>query len=310
MLEVEDLHKTYGEVVALDGVDLSVAAGDIVGLLGPNGAGKTTLVSIVAGLRRADRGVVRVDGRNVAVAPYETRRRIGLAPQDLGIYPVLSVRDNLLYFGELAELSGRELTGRIEEVADALELTHLLDRPARTLSGGEKRRLHTAMAMLHRPPLLLLDEPTTGVDVATRSRLLEVVRARAADGTAVCYSTHYLPEVESLGASVAILDQGRVAARGALHDLVHAHGQCYVELSFDGEAPDVPGLEGAERSGSGLRLPTADPAGETARVLSALGPVAPRLRTVEILRPSLESVFLAVTGRRYEEEVGTGVGAS
>ncbi len=309
MLEVDDLRKSYGDVVALDGVDLSVASGDIVGLLGPNGAGKTTLVSIVAGLRWADGGTVRIDDLDVAAEPYETRRRLGLAPQDLGVYPVLSVRENLLYFGELAELGGRELAGRIDEVADALELTHLLDRPARTLSGGEKRRLHTAMAMLHRPPLLLLDEPTTGVDVATRSRLLEVVRALAADGTAVCYSTHYLPEVEALGASVAILDRGRVAARGALHDLVRAHGQCYVELSFEGEAPDLPGLEGAERSGPVLRLPTADPAADTARALAALGPAAPQLRAVEILRPSLESVFLAVTGRRYEEEVAAGVGA-
>src|SRR5205085_662314 len=154
MLGVQGLCKSYGDVVALDGVDLDIAAGEICGLLGPNGAGKTTLVSIVAGLRDADAGGVVVNGVDALANSASARRFIGLAPQELGIYPTVRVRDNLVCFGELAGLRGRVLADRIGEIGEILELTALLDRPARTLSGGEKRRLHTAMAMMHHPPLL------------------------------------------------------------------------------------------------------------------------------------------------------------
>ena len=200
MLHIEALRKSYGEVVALQGVDMDVSAGEIVSLLGPNGAGKTTIVSIVAGLRRADGGVVKVDGLDALRRSSEVRRRIGLAPQDLGIYPVVSVRNNFRLFGRLAGLGDRELRTRIDEVAEALDITDLLDRQGGTLSGGQKRRVHTAIALLHRPRLLLLDEATTGADVETRGHILDLVRELAAQGSAVLYSTDYLQEVEDLGA--------------------------------------------------------------------------------------------------------------
>src|SRR6266540_4629885 len=162
MLHIRGLCKAYGDLKALQGVDLDVRAGEIVALLGPNGAGKPTLVSIVAGLRRADAGVVEVDGLDARRRSAEVRRRIGLAPQDTGIYPVVSVRRNLLLFGELAGLGRAELRRRIDEVAEALDITELLDRQAGKLSGGQKRRLHSAIALLHRPRLLLLAGATTG----------------------------------------------------------------------------------------------------------------------------------------------------
>jgi ABC-2 type transport system ATP-binding protein len=300
---VRGLRKSYGDVVALDGVDLDIAAGEICGLLGPNGAGKTTLVSITAGLRHADAGRVTVNGVDALTRSAEARRFIGLAPQELGIYPTVRVRDNLLLFGELAGLRGRTLAARVSEVAEVLELTDLLERPARTLSGGEKRRVHTGMAMLHRPPLLLLDEPTTGVDVRTRARLLEAVRQMAAaDGTAICYSTHYLPEVEALGASVAIIEQGRIIARGTVPDLVRRHGGAAVELAFDGPPPTVRLDRRTEVVDESLRIYTDEPAADIARALAQLGDGAGRLRGVEIVSPSLESVFLALTGRRYTGE--------
>jgi ABC-2 type transport system ATP-binding protein len=292
--------KRYGDVVALDGVDLDLGAGEICALLGPNGAGKTTLVSIVAGLLHTDAGSVTVGG--LAARSVGARARIGLAPQELGIYPGVSVRDNLTFFGELNGLWGAECRVRVEEVARTLELDELLDRLGRALSGGEKRRLHTAMAMLHRPPLLLLDEPTTGVDVRTRTRLLEAVRELAArDGTAICYSTHYLPEVEALGASVAIIERGRIIARGELDDLVRAHGEAAVELVFDGPPPTITGRE-TDVDGSTLRVRSERPAETAAVLLGELGPDAARLRSVEILAPSLESVFLALTGRRFSAD--------
>lgn len=289
--------KRYGARTALDRVSLSVAPGEICGLLGPNGAGKTTLVSIVAGLRTADEGSVHVDGRDVAAGGPEARFAVGFAGQETGVYPTVSVHENLQLFGRLAGLRGRQLRDRIDEVADTVELTDLLDRPARHLSGGEKRRLHTAMALVHRPKVLLLDEPTTGVDVGTRSRLLASIRRLAAeDGCAVVYSTHYLPEVEALGATVAVIDHGRILARGTLEHLVGEHGSGAVELTFEGPAPEV---AGADVDGSVLRATTDRPGPAVARLLSQVGPHAERLVSVELLDPSLESVFLAVTGRAY-----------
>ncbi|MBI4259067.1 MAG: ABC transporter ATP-binding protein [Actinobacteria bacterium] len=299
MLHIEGLRKAYGDVVALRGVDLDVAPGEIVSLLGPNGAGKTTLVSIVAGLRRTDAGIVEVDGIDARERSVEVRRRIGLAPQDLGIYPVVSVRRNLLLFGRLVGLGQRELRSRIEEVAEALGITGLLDRQGGTLSGGQKRRLHTAIALLNRPPLLLLDEATTGADVETRAQILELVRGLAADGSAVLYSTHYLQEVEDLSASVVLLDEGRVIARGGVKELIAAHADPVVELTFDGEVPPVAASGGATVEGRRLRLATTDPASTLTAVLPQLPPGS--LDSVEIVRPSLEAVYLALTGRRYQE---------
>lgn len=299
MLHIEGLHKAYGDLAALRGVDLDVAAGEIVCLLGPNGAGKTTLVSIVAGLRRADAGVVEVDGHDAAERSVEVRRRIGLAPQDLGIYPVVSVRRNLQLFGRLAGLGPRELRSRIEEVAEALRITDLLDRPGGELSGGQKRRLHTAIALLHRPRLLLLDEATTGADVETRAHILDLVRGLAAEGSAVLYSTHYLQEVEDLGASVTLLDGGLVIASGRVEELIAAHADPVVELTFEGEVPHVGSDGDVTVDGRRLRMRTGDPAGTLSTVLPQLPEGS--LASVEIVRPNLEAVYLALTGRRYEE---------
>ncbi len=301
MLGVRGLAKSYGKVAALVGVDLEVGAGEVCGLLGPNGAGKTTLVSIVAGLRRPDAGTVVVDGVDAVANPDRARCSLGLAPQDLGVYPILSAHDNLVLFGELAGLRGATLRERIDWVADTLDLTELLARPVRTMSGGEKRRVHTAMALLHRPPLLLLDEPTTGVDVQTRSRVLVAVSRLAEDGTAVCYSTHYLPEVEALGATVAIIEQGRIIARGTVDELIRRHGGAAVELTFDGPPPSPDLSRRSEVVGDTLRIFSDTPATELAGALARLGAEgAARLVGVEVVRPSLESVFLALTGRRYD----------
>ena len=298
MLHVQGLTKSYGDVRALRGVDLDAPAGEIVALLGPNGAGKTTLVSIVAGLRRADAGVVEVDGIDALRHSAKVRRLIGLAPQETGIYPVVSVRHNLELFGELCGLRRRELAVRIDEVAEALDITDLLPRQAGKLSGGQKRRVHTAIALLHRPRLLLLDEATTGADVETRGHILELVSRLAADGSSVLYSTHYLHEVETMSCSVAIIDEGRVIARGGVEELISAHAEPVVELTFHGA--DLPDLPSATRvDGNRLRLPAPDPAA----VLTDALPSLPRgsLASVEIVRPTLEAVYLSLTGRRYDE---------
>jgi ABC-2 type transport system ATP-binding protein len=303
LLSIRGLAKSYGETVALRHVDLEIRRGEICGLLGPNGVGKSTLVSIVAGLRRADSGQVFVGDIDALNNSASARKLIGLAPQELGIYPTVRVRENLAFFGELAGIWGAQLRRRIDEVAAELDLAHLLDRFARTLSGGEKRRLHTAMALLHKPPLLLLDEPTTGVDVATRSRVLEAIRRLAREERcAVCYTTHYLAEVEALGASVAIMDDGRVIARGSAAELVAAHSEPAIELVFDGEPPTIHIKNRMKVKDSTVRIYAQDAARFAPSLLHSLGPDVSRLRRMDVVTESLEGVFLALTGRRFSSD--------
>ena len=299
MLAIRSLTKAYGDKQVLRGVDLEAGAGEIVGLLGPNGAGKTTLVSIVAGLRRADGGEASVAGIDALAHPAQARAVLGLAPQELGIYPVLSVEQNLDFFAELAGLHGKALRGRVAEVAEALDLARLLGQKAGTLSGGQKRRLHTAMALVNEPKVLFLDEPTVGADVRTRNQILEVVRRRAEAGCAIVYTSHYLTEIEDLGASVAVLEAGRIIARGSLAALVAEHGSPALRLTFEGPAP---ALDGFEIAGSVATFRTVDPAHAAATILGRLNGSTNRLRSVDIVRPSLEAAYLALTGRRSNED--------
>jgi ABC-2 type transport system ATP-binding protein len=301
MLEIRGLEKSYGTRRILRGVDLEISAGQVVALLGPNGAGKTTLVSIVAGLREPDRGVVKVGGIDALRHPGRARSLIGLAPQDLGVYPTLTARDNLAFFARLAGVDRRRVGVRIEEVAEALQLHDLLDRRAGLLSGGQKRRLHTAMALLHRPQVLFLDEPTVGADVESRRQVLKLVSALAADGVAVCYATHYLLEVEELEARVAILDGGRIVASGTVSELTRRHGISGLRLVFDGDAPP---LAGFTRNGSEAVLETDEPGQAAASTIGALGAAASSLVSVEMFRPSLETAYLALTGGERDQDEG------
>ena len=241
------------------------------------------------------------------------QRSLGFAPQELGVYPTLSVQKNLAFFGELAGLRGRLLSERTEEAARLFELVPLMQRRVRTLSGGEKRRVHTAAALLHRPPLLILDEPTAGVDVESRTRVLETVQRLAAGGTAICYSTHYLAEVEMLDASVAILDAGRIIARGHVRDIVRGYASPAIELRFEDDGkpfPQFPTQLKIEARGRVLRIFSENPAADSATILTSIGPEANRVRAIEILTPSLESAFLALTGRRFQESAEADVPAT
>ncbi len=219
------------------------------------------------------------------------------------MYLPLSVRDNLRFFGGLCDLHGRGLRTRIDEVAAALMLDQLMDRRARDLSGGERRRLHTAIAVLHRPRLVLLDEPTTGADVQTRRELLRLVTELSHDGAAVVYSTHYLQEIEELGAGIALIDHGRIIARGDLRELVRRHGASALELSFTGTVPECARIPHSQVTDSTVTIATDDPGATAAHVLAALGADASTLASVEIIRPTLESVFTTLTGHRYGHDV-------
>jgi ABC-2 type transport system ATP-binding protein len=232
VLEVRGVRKSYGATLAVDGIDLTVSAGEIRALIGPNGAGKTTLVSLVAGLLRPDAGTVHIGGIDVARSPRAARRLLGLAPQETGVYLPLTVRQNIEFFGRIAGLRRAPARARTEEIAAALGLEALLDRRASELSGGERRRVHTAMALVHRPTLALLDEPTTGADVRTRAQILQLVRELSSNGTAIVYSSHYLREIEELGAAVTVVDHGRVVAHGEQAELLARFGAPDLEALF------------------------------------------------------------------------------
>ncbi len=308
MLRVAGVTKAYGEHPVLRGVDLDVAAGQILGLVGANGAGKTTLISIITGLRRCDGGSVAVGGVDALDHPKRVAGSLGLAPQELGIYPTLTARENLYDFARLAGMSRWAARTRTADVADLLDLTEQLGLRGDQLSGGQKRRLHTAMAILHRPRLLLLDEPTVGADVTSRAGILEIVRAMAAADTAVLYTTHYLTELEQLDAEIAVLDGGVVAVRGSCREVILRWGTASVALRFSGPAPELAGWT-ADGSRLAPSQPVADPGAAAAAALVALGPQVTRLVGVDVTRPSLESAYLAITGRAFSEEAESDLAA-
>jgi len=299
VLEAVELSKSYGEIQALRGASLTVGEGQIVSLLGRNGAGKTTMLSIIAGLLRPDGGTVTIGGVDALADPEAAAKLLGIAPQDTGIYGVLTVRQNLEFFGELSGLDRGVRSRRATEIADRLGLGPLLDRKGSNLSGGETRRLHTACALVHTPRLLMLDEPTVGADVTTRLQIIDAVRDLAADGAAVVYTTHYLPEVTALEADLVIIDDGQVLATGSQSELIERHQIQALQFEVDGDLPATFTAE-AESLGNNrwqiagdLDMPT---------LLDRFGDQVHRLRAVESLKPDLETVFLAVTGNRIDAE--------
>jgi len=292
MLVAEGLVKRYGARRALDGFDLTIEPGEIAGLVGHNGAGKTTFVEVVTGLVRPDSGRVSVGGIDVRRDPRGARQRLGLAPQELALYVSATVRDNLRLFAALAGLRRAAAHRAVARVAEELQLTDVLDQRAGLLSGGQQRRTQAAGALVGDAPLLLLDEPTAGADPQTRAALLAAVRERAAAGAAVLYTTHYLPELADLGATLAVARSGRVIARGTQDDLVRGlPGELRLRLGGT-EPPALPaGIAGRSRVIDGeFRVASTDPPADLATLLAAgCSPVA-----VDVRSPSLDDLYHAL----------------
>jgi ABC-2 type transport system ATP-binding protein len=276
VLTATGLRKSYGGRPALAGFDLTVAEGEIVGLVGRNGAGKTTFVEVVTGLIRPDAGQVTVGGVDALRDRRAARGLIGLAPQEQALYLPATVREHLRLFGALAGLRPAAVRAAVDATAAELWLTDVLDRPVGLLSGGQRRRTQAACALLPRPAVLLLDEPTVGADPSTRRALLAAVAARAAAGAAVVYTTHYLPELADLDATLAIADAGRVIARGHQARLL-AGLAAEVRVEFAaGREP--------------VWVSTFDPAATLARVLADGG----RPESVDIRKPGLDDLYEAL----------------
>ncbi len=304
-LVVNDLHRSFGDLHAVDGVSFEIAQGETFGLLGPNGAGKTTTISMVCGLIAPDAGDVTVCGEHVRLGQTDGKRHIGYVPQDLAIYPDMSGRDNLRFFARLYGLRGAEAQTRIGEVLEIVGLTDRAEDRAGDYSGGMKRRLNIAAGMLHRPQLLILDEPTVGIDPQSRNAILEAVANLGEDGMSVLYTTHYMEEAERLCARVAIMDHGRILASGTRRELVATIGEHDI-ISFtvlrDGPrgAETLDGADGVIRASSGtdqtVDCVVENAAGMLPTLLARLSEAGLTVQNVQVHEPSLDAVFLHITG--------------
>jgi ABC-2 type transport system ATP-binding protein len=302
VLEISGLVKRYGDRTAVSSVDLAVQRGEIFGLLGPNGAGKTTTISIACGVLPATSGMVTVAGHDIARQPASAKRAIGLVPQDLALYEDLSARQNLRFFGSLYGLTERELDQRIAPALDIAGLADRADEQAKTFSGGMKRRLNLVAGMLHAPTLLVLDEPTVGVDPQSRRHIFDAIRALRDRGMTIIYTSHYMEEVEELCDRIAILDAGKVVAQGTLAELArdHAADGGGLEIELVGEVAMIDAAAAAaERfggigAGNVLRFPERDAWGPVVAAVEATGA---RITRMGGRRADLETVFLALTGR-------------
>lgn len=326
VLEARSLRKSFGSHVVVDGIDFGIEPGEVFGLLGPNGAGKTTTMLMLTGLLEPDAGSVYIDGLPFSAKQPESRRWIGVAPQDVAVYPELSARENLKFFGRLYGLTGSLLNERIEEVLELVGLHQTEARESGLFSGGMKRRLNFAVAILHHPKVLILDEPTVGVDPQSRAHMLDLVQLLGRQGVAILYCSHYMDEVSALCSRVAIMDHGKLLACDLLPALlqrmrheVHLHlavtstpkidvapfgagaklltlesGEFVLSLPNDNDNRD------SEMRGNESR-DAATVSGRLSNALSRLLALGIDVRAVQTTEPSLERLFLELTGRTLRD---------
>jgi ABC-2 type transport system ATP-binding protein len=309
ILRCEGLEKRFGSRQAVAGVSFEIGRSETYGLLGPNGAGKTTTISMVCGVLSRDAGMVIVDGRPIDIGTVTAKGAIGYVPQDLAIYPDLTARENLRFFGQLYGLGGKALAARVDEV---LELVDLLDRASERTerySGGMKRRLNIAIGLLHRPKLLILDEPTVGVDPQSRNSILASVEQLREGGMGILYTTHYMEEAERLCHRVGIIDKGRIIAEGTRRELVALVGGVdRVQLAASGDVRaaaealrSIDGVRGATPREGGIDLLVVDARRLLPRLLETMSHDGAAVRSVEVVEPDLEAVFLHLTGKALRD---------
>ncbi|MTV26095.1 ABC transporter ATP-binding protein [Nitriliruptoraceae bacterium ZYF776] len=309
VLECHDLHRAYGELRAVDGIGFHVDEGETYGLLGPNGAGKTTTISMIAGLLRPDGGSIRVAGRQMHPRALDAKRTVGLVPQDVAIYPDLTARENLRFFGRLQGLDRARLEERTATVLEVTGLTDRGDDRAGTFSGGMKRRLNIGIGLLHEPQLLVLDEPTVGVDPQSRNAILQAVEELSTAGMAVLYTTHYMEEAERLCDRIGVVDRGQLVGEGTRRELVAAVGeQDVVRLEVQGDralaaraCASVHAVASADVEDDRIVCLVDGAAAALPALLAAVTASGATVSGVEVREPDLEDVFLHLTGRALRD---------
>ncbi len=309
-LSVRALRKCFGERVAVDEVSFAIDAGEVYGMLGPNGAGKTTSISMIAGILARDGGEITIDGMSIDAGP-PARARIGIVPQSIALYLDLTARENLNFWGRMYDLSHDQLRIAVEDGLNAVGLMPRADDIVNTFSGGMQRRLNLACGILHRPKLLILDEPTVGVDPQSRSAIFDLVERLRDEGTAILYTTHYMEEAERLCTRIGIIDAGKLIAEGTRAELVARLGQdARIEIGLghgeglNGAVSVVTPLEGvraAQVIDDHINVSADRGAYRLPALLSALLSAGLVAESIKVVEPNLEDVFLAMTGRALRD---------
>jgi ABC-2 type transport system ATP-binding protein len=306
---VEDLWKSYAQTDAVQGLSFEILKGEFFGLLGPNGAGKTTTIGILTGLIEPTRGHISIDGFDLFSSPMEAKAKLGLVPQSFALYPTLCARDNLVFFGRIYGLKGKRLRERIARVLEIVELTDRANQTVATFSNGMKRRLNMAAGLLHEPEILILDEPTVGVDTQSRNAILERLDSLNESGVTVLYTTHHIEEAQRLCDRVAIMDQGKIIALDSPARLIQDLGKGMIRMEFnagiDERLLDQLGRIGSVRviDGQKKRIHVeTDRIDEASReLLELMKKRDGLLKTLDISEPNLETVFIHLTGRNLRD---------
>jgi ABC-2 type transport system ATP-binding protein len=308
-IEVQDLHKYFGELRAVQGASFHAENGEVLSLLGPNGAGKSTTISMLCGLLVPTSGEASIMGHSIRTDAQAAKASLGVVPQDIAIYPDLSARENLVFWGKMYGLRGSALKTRVDEVLDIIGLADRQKNKVGTFSGGMKRRVNIGAALLHKPSVIIMDEPTVGIDPQSRRHILDNVKELNRQGMTVLYTTHYMEEAAELSHHIAIMDQGKVIASGTHDELIRLVGeQTRIDLAVTGEKelviPAWKAIEGVSKidSTDGKITALVDDSNRVLpRLFDASAKVGVRISSVEIQEPNLETVFLHLTGRALRD---------
>ena len=309
-VEVQNLDKSFEDVHAVNNISFTIHKGEILSLLGPNGAGKTTTIGMISGLLTPDAGEVWLMGYPVLTKPKQAKAKLGVIPQEIALYEDISARANLNFWGKMYGLRGKELTQRADEV---LSIIGLQDRETGTVSkfsGGMKRRLNVGIALLHQPQVIIMDEPTVGIDPQSRRKILDTVKDLSDQGVTILYTTHYMEEAQELSNRIAIMDYGKIIALGTHNELIDIVGEMdRISLTIKGDSvkvsrawQDLVGVENVFSEDGIIRLLVKDSNQILPGVFEAAASVDVRITSVDIQEPNLEAVFLHLTGRALRDE--------
>lgn len=312
LLSVQDLRKSFGQFEAVKGVSFSVKKGESYGLLGPNGAGKSTTINMITGLFPPTSGTIFLNDIDVVKNPKQAQKWIGVVPQEIALYQEMSARENLKFWGRLYDLSGKELNKKVDEVLEIIGLTDRAKDKVGTFSGGMKRRVNIGAAILHQPQILIMDEPTVGIDPQSRNHILETVKRLNEEGMTIIYTSHYMEEVEYLCERIGIIDHGEVIASGTLHELREKmEDSSRMKLTIDGKPQNTGKITQAlenlfskkefQLQNNELTVFHKDPQSILSELIQSVTVTGTRITSVDIVEPNLESVFLHLTGRNLRD---------